>query len=408
MATTYHDSAFGARSIGERTDAAGAPVDDVSAEEDRYAQLLYTQGIVQPQDSFLVAGASGWNVTVGSGGSKTDYVLLGGVNAGQGNYIVRLPADDTFAVNASDPALDRIDEIYVVVLDNAYDSSSRALPRLAYRDGTAAASPSAPGPDGTWDAYMLLATITVPGGSANISAATITDERIISALSMMGDERLTVNADGKTQVVAPTGTEVVVKIGSNSVGAFSSTGLDMKGNAITSVGDVDGVDLSAHAHTGADGSSQMAHGNLTGMTSGNPHTQYLLNSAFTKAAVDALNVDADTLDGLHASGLALAGHNHDGAYLGLTATATAALKWATSRTLTLTGDVSGSQAFDGSANASLSVTVADDSHLHENSYYNKNLSNARYYGDQSSGGHVLTISTSPASGGSDGDIWIKV
>jgi hypothetical protein len=39
-------------------------------------------------------------------------------------------------------------------------------------------------------------------------------------------------------------------------------------------------------------------------------------------------------------------------------------KWTTARTLSLTGDVSGSVSWDGSANASLSVTVNNDSHEH--------------------------------------------
>lgn len=39
-------------------------------------------------------------------------------------------------------------------------------------------------------------------------------------------------------------------------------------------------------------------------------------------------------------------------------------KWTTSRTLSLSGDASGSVSWDGSANATLSVTIADDSHDH--------------------------------------------
>ena len=56
-----------------------------------------------------------------------------------------------------------------------------------------------------------------------------------------------------------------------------------------------------------------------------------------------------------------------GAGLNLTGTAfsvTDAPKWTTARTLSLTGDASGSVSWDGSGNASLSVTVADDSHNH--------------------------------------------
>lgn len=44
--------------------------------------------------------------------------------------------------------------------------------------------------------------------------------------------------------------------------------------------------------------------------------------------------------------------------------AVSASRWQTSRTLTLSGDVSGSTSWDGSANASISVVVADDSHTH--------------------------------------------
>ena len=41
-------------------------------------------------------------------------------------------------------------------------------------------------------------------------------------------------------------------------------------------------------------------------------------------------------------------------------------KWTTARTLSLSGDASGSTSWDGSGNASISVTVADDSHSHSN------------------------------------------
>lgn len=63
-------------------------------------------------------------------------------------------------------------------------------------------------------------------------------------------------------------------------------------------------------------------------------------------------------------GIAAATHTHANTYLGLTANATSASKWATARTLTLNGDASGSVSIDGSANVTLTVAVADDSHLH--------------------------------------------
>lgn len=45
-------------------------------------------------------------------------------------------------------------------------------------------------------------------------------------------------------------------------------------------------------------------------------------------------------------------------------TATSAGKWTTARTLSLSGDVTGSASVDGSANAAITATVANDSHTH--------------------------------------------
>jgi hypothetical protein len=46
-----------------------------------------------------------------------------------------------------------------------------------------------------------------------------------------------------------------------------------------------------------------------------PHTQYLKETDHTKAAHDALNLDADTLDGFSSGDFAAASHNHDSAYV---------------------------------------------------------------------------------------------
>lgn len=48
----------------------------------------------------------------------------------------------------------------------------------------------------------------------------------------------------------------------------------------------------------------------------------------------------------------------------LTGIATSATKWATARTLSLTGDVTGSVSIDGSGNASIAAVITDDSHTH--------------------------------------------
>lgn len=53
-------------------------------------------------------------------------------------------------------------------------------------------------------------------------------------------------------------------------------------------------------------------------------------------------------------------------------------KWTTARTLSLTGDVTGSVSWDGSANASLTATVANDSHTHDGRYYTESESDSRF------------------------------
>ena len=69
-------------------------------------------------------------------------------------------------------------------------------------------------------------------------------------------------------------------------------------------------------------------------------------------------------------------HNDAGDTLSFSVTD--APKWRTARTLTLTGDASGSVSWDGSANASLSVTVANDSHNHDGRYYTETEADARF------------------------------
>ena len=100
-------------------------------------------------------------------------------------------------------------------------------------------------------------------------------------------------------------------------------------------------------------------------------------------------LDADLLDGLHASSFARTTGTYsiratgttqadvglsnvpnwssgtfDGRYLGKTANAVSASKWTTAKTLSLTGDVTGSVLWDGSANVTLSAQVSNNSHSH--------------------------------------------
>ena len=82
---------------------------------------------------------------------------------------------------------------------------------------------------------------------------------------------------------------------------------------------------------------------------------------YTETESDArfVNVTGDTMTGslTNSSGFV-------GPLTGNASTATSAGKWTTARTLTLSGDLSGSVSIDGSANVVITAAVVDDSHNH--------------------------------------------
>lgn len=181
--TFYTDPTLGAFAVGARTSAAGTAVADVSAEEARLVNQIFTPGVVKPVAGWKVsqrgAGAN-MSVDVGSGSAKTDLAVVEGQIAGQGNYLVRLGAVTNVSVPAADLTQARTDQVYLVVADAPYDGGSLALPRLSLRQGDPGAG--APGPDSSWDAYLLLASIVVGAGVTSITTANITDRRVFAAL----------------------------------------------------------------------------------------------------------------------------------------------------------------------------------------------------------------------------------
>jgi len=92
-------------------------------------------------------------------------------------------------------------------------------------------------------------------------------------------------------------------------------------------------------------------------------------------------LDADILGGHTPSYFATAGHNHNTAYLGISANAVSATKLQTARTIDITGDITATAvSFNGTANISISASVNNDSHTHDTRYYTESESNARYLG----------------------------
>lgn len=215
--TSYTDSTFSASVIGARTDNAGAAVTDTTAEEARLLGRMLNAGYLSPSNAFVVAAQSVPNMTVkvGSGTAKTDYYVLSGTVGGQGNYIARLDVtSQNVTVPAADASQTRTDEVYLVIQDNLYDTSARALPRIGYRTGTLGGAN--PGPDGSWTAYALLARITVAPAVTSIVTGNISDQRSAATLlSSLGGVNTLFTAKGDILVATAANTPARLGVGSN-------------------------------------------------------------------------------------------------------------------------------------------------------------------------------------------------
>ena len=285
---------MGVRSIGARTNAAGDPVIDINAEEDRFANIFVSEGYISPPEAFEPTPSTGFDLIIGSGATDTDYYVVEGAGIGQGNYVVRLDqADETVTLAAADLSNPRIDEVYLLVMDNAYDASGLVLPRIAVRKGDPGSSPAAPGPDSSWLAYSLIAAIAIPAAAADISESTVTDER----------------KQSQSNVDAPT-------LGGLAAAAFAASDHDHDAT------------YAALAHV-TDGSGHPdATGSVDGMESAADKSK--LNALATGAEVNlsasevltliktvdgsGSGLNADLLDGQQGSAFAASGLVHDGTH----------------------------------------------------------------------------------------------
>jgi hypothetical protein len=183
MATHYFDPVSGWKTwaLQARTDEVGAAEDDFDGQDARSFLRLFTAGVVTPADAFLVAErAAGANMSVDvCSGTAWDLAVVEGDDAGQFHYAAAIgDATVNATIEAADLSNSRIDGVFLVVQDDAFDSSGNVVPRIAIVDGTPASSPSAPSPDGSWTASLRLADILVPAGTTDIENADITDQRV--------------------------------------------------------------------------------------------------------------------------------------------------------------------------------------------------------------------------------------
>jgi hypothetical protein len=193
-----------------------------------------------------------------------------------------------------------------------------------------------------------------------------------------------VTLDGFGHVTALTSATAVINDGELTM-ATSGTGLS--GSASFTANDSDNVTFTVtsnatNANTGStivarDGSGNFSAGTITAALSGNATTS---SSCSGNAATATTLQTARTIGGVSFNGSAninLPGVNTAGNQ-NTSGNAATATKLATARSIGLGGDVSGSANFDGTANISITATVANDSHTHDGRYFTETESDARY------------------------------
>ncbi len=150
----------------------------LSAVTDRLVNsVLLTEGVVNKAgNSFQVLQNLGtdMNVKIGSG-TAFDRAVVQGDLAGQGVFVPEHQnATQVLAVAASDPTLDRIDNVILRIYDDTFDSSGFDYADLEVTTGTPDASPVPPAvPAGSF----VLAEILVQNAVTQIVNGDITDSR---------------------------------------------------------------------------------------------------------------------------------------------------------------------------------------------------------------------------------------
>ncbi len=204
----------------------------------------------------------------------------------------------------------------------------------------------------------------------------------------------------------------VISLGSIPNSSLANNSITINGTAVAPGGtrtlDTDAVSegstnlyhTTARARGAVSAGTGISYNSTTGVisTSAIPNAS-LSNSKVTVGTTDiSLGGSATTIAGL----VSVTSTSFTGALTGNADTATSAGKWTTARTITLGGDLTGSVSIDGSANATLTATVAANSvalGTDTTGNYVAGITNGSYItgGDGGSEGAALTIAVDATS-----------
>lgn len=314
--------------------------------------------------------------------------------------------------------------------DLSYNSSTGAFSVTTYTDSDArgAISVTDSAGDGTLSYNSTTGVITYSG---------ITDAQVrgkISVTDSGGDGSLGYNSStgvitytgpsaSETRAHFSAGTGVTISSGEVSIGQAVGTSSNVQFGDLTLSGDltVNGTTTTVNTATlNVSDNIITLNNDVTGTPSQDAGIEVERGTSANKnffwdESEDKWSIGSETL---------VAG-TFEGALSGNASTASSAAQLTTARTISLGGDLSGSASFDGSANISISATVADDSHNHvisnidglqtalDTKYEsgdNATLGSITTSYANNSGGYVRNIYQSTSSPGSSdgsvGDLWI--
>ncbi|WP_441251203.1 hypothetical protein [Kitasatospora sp. McL0602] len=153
-----------------RADTRAAPLGTMTP-----ADAMTTKAGVIPGGAPLLLTGTGMTGTLSTGRATVQG------STGQGAYPVAVTSPEPFTVANGHASLARIDSVFLTVYDQLYDTSGQTAAAIAYVQGTAASSPTAPTTVPGSTAYLRLWDIAVPAGAsagAPINwASALTDRR---------------------------------------------------------------------------------------------------------------------------------------------------------------------------------------------------------------------------------------